>query len=200
MSGLIDIGKVFELRPLVFERPEETFHDGIVVATAGATHGAGDVEHSQRLLIVVAGGLRASIAVMQQAGGVGPSGFDGVTQCGADQWSGEAFRDGPADDLPTEQVQHGGQIAPAELCRQAGNISDPLLVGSVCGEGLIQKVGAGIFAGSDTVVVGVNFFETRFFRPISRMGEATVFRALFLRGSLSTLTPNTTFGSNPADR
>ena len=45
-SDLIDIGKVFELRPLVFERPEESLHDGVVVAASSATHGAGDVERS----------------------------------------------------------------------------------------------------------------------------------------------------------
>jgi hypothetical protein len=37
-------------------------------------------------------------------------------------------------------------------------------------------LGAGIFEGSVTVVVGENFFETQLFRPISRMAVATVLR------------------------
>jgi hypothetical protein len=92
-SGLIDIVKVFELRPLVFERPEETFHNGVVVAASRATHGASNVERSQRLRVVVAGVLRASIAVMQQVPGVWPACFDGVAKGGTDQWSSKAFRD-----------------------------------------------------------------------------------------------------------
>ena len=54
-SGLIEINEVFDPGPIVFEWPEETFHDGVVVATSGTTHGAGDVECSQSLLAVVAG-------------------------------------------------------------------------------------------------------------------------------------------------
>jgi len=52
--------------PLVFEGPEETFHDSIIVAAADAAHGALDAERPQGLLIGVAGVLAAAIAVMQQ--------------------------------------------------------------------------------------------------------------------------------------
>lgn len=93
------------------------------------------------MLVVVAGVLRASITVMQQALRVRSPRFDGVTQRGADQWCGEAFRDRPAHDFSTEQVPYDGQIHPAELGWQVGNIGDPLLIGSVRVEILIQDVG-----------------------------------------------------------
>jgi hypothetical protein len=47
-SGLIDIGKGFELRPLMFERPEESFHDGVVVTATGVVHDTTSLAASPR--------------------------------------------------------------------------------------------------------------------------------------------------------
>ena len=47
-----DVVEGFRFRPLVLERPEETFHDGIVVAATRTTHRAGHVESFQSLLVV----------------------------------------------------------------------------------------------------------------------------------------------------
>src|SRR3954470_1940934 len=57
-------GTSFVVGPLVLERPEEAFHDGVVIAAAGATHRALDAERLQRVLIGVAGVLAAAIAVV----------------------------------------------------------------------------------------------------------------------------------------
>ena len=92
-SCLSDVVEGFELRPLVLERPEETFHNGIVIAATCTTHRAGHVESFQSLLIVIAGVLRASIAVMKQAVRVRFSQLNGVTKNRTDQRRGEAFWD-----------------------------------------------------------------------------------------------------------
>jgi len=60
-------------------------------AATGTTHRAGHVESFQSLLVVIAGVLRASIAVMKQAVRVGFPRLNGVTKSRADQWCGEAF-------------------------------------------------------------------------------------------------------------
>ncbi len=72
-----------------------------MVAASRATHGAGDVEDSWSLLVVIDGVLRSSIAVVQQAVCVRSTCFD---------------------NFEAELVQHDGEIDPAELRRQAGNI------------------------------------------------------------------------------
>ena len=46
-----------------------------------------------------------------------------------------------------------------------------------------STLGAGCFVGSLLVVVGVNAFETRLFRPISRIARATVLRQADSRSS-----------------
>ena len=81
-----DVGEGFELRPLVLERPEETFHNGIVIAATCTTHRAGQVESFQSLLVVVAGVLRASITAMQQGVRVRLPQLNGVTKSRTDQW------------------------------------------------------------------------------------------------------------------
>ncbi len=37
-SSSFDIGERVELRPLMFQGPEESFHHRVVVAASGATH------------------------------------------------------------------------------------------------------------------------------------------------------------------
>ena len=88
---MCDVNERFELRPLMLERPEETLHDGDVVAATGTTHRAGHVESFQSLLVVIASVLRASITVMKQAVRIGFPRLNGVTKSRADQWCGEAF-------------------------------------------------------------------------------------------------------------
>ena len=88
--------------PLMFERPEETFHNRVVVATSGVAHGAGHAEGAERLLVEIAGVLASSVAVMQEFAGIRPSCFHGVSQGLADQWRGQAVADRPANDLATE--------------------------------------------------------------------------------------------------
>ena len=100
-----DVVEGFELRPLVLEGPEETFHNSVVVAASGTTHGAGHVESFQSLLVVVAGVLRAAIAVMKKPVRARFPRFSSVTKSRTDQRRGETFGNRPTDNLATEQVQ-----------------------------------------------------------------------------------------------
>ena len=139
-SCLVDVVEGFELGPLMLERPEETFHDGVIVATASATHRAGHVECSESLQVLVAGVLRASIPVMKRALRVRLPQFNGVTKSRTDQRRGETFGDRPTHNFAAEQVQHNSQIYPTDCRRQVRDVSHPLSVRSICFEGLVQNV------------------------------------------------------------
>ena len=88
-AGFFESTEAFMVGPLVFEGPEEAFHDGIIVAAAGAAHGALDAERPQDLLIGVAGVLATAIAVVQQLLARGSSGLDRVAERRTDQFRGQ---------------------------------------------------------------------------------------------------------------
>src|SRR4051812_2721969 len=77
--------KVLVVGPFVLEGPEEAFHHGVIVTTAGAAHGALNAQSSQGLLIGVAGVLTAAIAVVKQVPTLWPLGLHGLSQSRADQ-------------------------------------------------------------------------------------------------------------------
>jgi len=134
-----DVGEGFELRPLVLERPEATFHNGIVIAATCTTHRAGQVESFQSLLVVVAGVLRASItASLDHCDAAGRSCQIAATQRCYEEPNRpvvcEAFSDRSALDLPTEQVQYNSQINPVGSRRQVRDVCYPLFVWGVCFE------------------------------------------------------------------
>ena len=118
------------LGPLVLERPEEPFHDGVVVAAAGAAHRALDAQSPQGLLIGVAGVLAAAIAVVQQFAGRpvvatrSPAASAALTSRRR-----QRVAERPADDLAAEQVEHDGQVDPARERRQIGDVGHPLAIG-----------------------------------------------------------------------
>ena len=66
-SSVFDIGERVELRPLMFERPEESFHHRVVVAASGATHRACDVHRSKNLLVLVTRVLASSTRQLLQS-------------------------------------------------------------------------------------------------------------------------------------
>ena len=64
---------------------------------------------------------------MQQAGlRITPP--QGHPQCGQRQFLGHRIAHGPADDLAREQIEHQGQVQPALVGRDVGQISQPLLI------------------------------------------------------------------------
>ena len=87
-AGFFEIVEVFLVGPLVFEGPEEAFHDGVIVAAAGAAHGAVDAKRAQRLLIGIAGVLTATIGVVQELASVGSSQLDSLAEGLGDQLRG----------------------------------------------------------------------------------------------------------------
>ena len=46
----------------------------------------------------------------------------------------------PADDTPRKQIQHDGQVDPAFIGPDRGNIAGPLLIGTARGKILIQQI------------------------------------------------------------
>ena len=64
-SRVIEILKLFKLGPLMFQRPEESFDNCVVVTASGAAHGASDVGRLHDLLKRLAGVLTSAIAVME---------------------------------------------------------------------------------------------------------------------------------------
>ena len=65
-TRFIEILKLFELGPFVFQRPEEAFNNGVVVATSCSTHRASDACGSHDLLKRFAGVLATAIAMVDQ--------------------------------------------------------------------------------------------------------------------------------------
>ena len=98
----LKIGKRAMVGPLVFQRPEESFHDSVVVAASGVAHGARDAKHLKCVLIQVARVLATSVAVMKKVCRVRSSSFNGISQCATYQRRGQAVADCPADDLTTK--------------------------------------------------------------------------------------------------
>ena len=64
-SCIIEILILFKLGPLMFQGPEKSFDDCVVVTAPGTTHGAGDVGRLHDLLKRLAGVLTSAIAVME---------------------------------------------------------------------------------------------------------------------------------------
>ena len=87
-AGVFEIVEVLMVGPLVFEGPEKSFGDGVIVAAAGAAHGAVDAQSAQRLLIGIAGVLTAAIGVVQELASVGASQLDSLAEGLGDQLRG----------------------------------------------------------------------------------------------------------------
>ena len=105
-----------------FERLEEAFDSGIVVAIALATHRHLEPVLAQQLLIVVSAVLRPAIRVMN-APLWWPSDRDGHVQRPQGQILLHAVADGPTDDAPREKVNDHGKINPSLLRPDIGDVA-----------------------------------------------------------------------------
>lgn len=105
---------------LCFERAEERFHAGVIVAVARSAHAGEHPMSLEQAAIFMTGILRAAIRMMQQACRRTPMGERPV-QGLLNQRGFEMVSGGPADDLAAAKVHHGRQIKPA---LGGGNVSD----------------------------------------------------------------------------
>ena len=143
VSSVFQFQEFFVVGPLVFEGPEESFHDGVVVAAAGAAHRALDAERLQGFLIIVAGVLAASVTVVEQVLAGGTARLDRAAQGLADEFRRQRMTHGPAHHFATEQVEYDGQVDPALRGGQIRDVGHPLAIGSRRREVLSENVRCG---------------------------------------------------------
>src|ERR1700754_227725 len=153
------------VHPLVLQAIEEAFRRRVIPATAFAAHRAAHAVRAQLALEFVARILTASVRVMQHTRR-GPA----TEPCHRQRVGYEVRRharlDGPAHDLPVEQVQRDRQIQPAFVGPDVRDVRGEHLIGLSRREVAVQHVrrhrqlvpGIGchaitaFVAGSDTVV------------------------------------------------
>lgn len=110
-----------------FEGAPEGFHGGVVVAVAAAAHAGDDVSGPQEGLKGATGILDPLIGMEEEArGSLAPG--EGVVQGVFDQEAMEGITEGPADDFTAEAIHDGGEVSPAALGVEVGDVSDPGLV------------------------------------------------------------------------
>ncbi len=126
-------GEALMIDQFVFEGAKEGFDEGVIVAVAFAAHGRNQTMLGQDLTVSGAGELSTAMGVEDKS-------FSGATlakghaQCGDDQSGIEDLAHGPADDLPSEDIQDRDKIQPALSSEDCGGIADPDLIGASNGE------------------------------------------------------------------
>lgn len=113
---------------LALEQLEEALDHRVVVAVAAPAHAADQLVGLQELLPFFAGELTALVRVQQNRrfGLAAPQRHDQRAQ---HQIGVDARAHAPADDLAREQVQHHGQVQPALVRADVGDVGHPGLVG-----------------------------------------------------------------------
>jgi len=109
---------------LGLQRSEEAFHRSVVQAIAPPAHRRCDAAQIEQLLVLPAGILDASITVMEQPfwrAPISDSHFQRVFAQGAF----EALRHRPSHDLHRPQVLDRGQVKPALVGRNVGDVGQP---------------------------------------------------------------------------
>ena len=123
-----------------FEAAPKTFHGGVVVAVAFATHAGDDAGRRQALPVGRAGVLDAAIGMMQQSVRW-PALGQGHVQCRQRQRGGQRVVHRPADAAARATVQHARHIQPAFVRGHIGDVRHPDGVGLERGHALRQPVG-----------------------------------------------------------
>jgi len=150
-----------------FKGGPEAFHGGVVVAVGASAHGGDQAGVGEDLTIITTGVLDAAIGVAEQFGRRGAM-EQRHGQRVEHQGRIHAFAHGPADDFAAVEVQDGGQVKPAFLGLDRGDVRRPKLVGRGGLGRLCQAVG-----GDGLVVVAIGGLDT-----IAALLAAT--QALFL--------------------
>lgn len=119
----------------------------VVIRVALAGHALPDPKVSEPLAVSSGGVLDASVGVEDKAG-QGLAASDGHIESGKGEVGVNAVGESIADDLLRAKVLYNGQIEPALLCGDVGNITYPGEVWPVKGKAALKEVwgnGVGVF-------------------------------------------------------
>ena len=109
---------------LGFKRAEERFHAGVVVAVARRAHAGEHLMVLEQLAIIGAGILAAAVGMVQEARRRSAPAQSALERL-LDERSFEVVSRGPAHDLAAAQVHDGGQIKPALIGLDIGDVGEP---------------------------------------------------------------------------
>lgn len=123
-----------------FEAAEEVFSNSVVIGVALAGHALAESKIDQTLPVSAGSVLDAAIGVKDEAlGWAAPA--NGHSKSGKGEIGINPVGEGIADDLFGTEIFDGGQIKPALVGRDVGDIANPGLVGSVKGKVAHEKIG-----------------------------------------------------------
>jgi len=149
LASLVSGGEALAVDELDLESRPEALRAGVVMAVAAPAHADGDAGLAEFLPVIAAGILAAPIAVMDQALGRPAIGQRHVERSD-DQGGLHGRIHGPADDLARVQIEDGGEVEPALVGADVGDVGHPLLVRRGRGEIAVDDV-----VGDRRVVVGI---------------------------------------------
>jgi hypothetical protein len=124
---------------LSFERVKEAFHWGIVIAIARAAHRGPEAGGLDKLTIILGSILNTPIGMVDQAA-ARPLRRDGHRQGCQGQVGAQMVLHRPADNPAAIQVHDGGQIEPAPIGLDVGDVGEPDAVRRGSYEVPIQQV------------------------------------------------------------
>src|SRR6266700_6752720 len=137
--GFLSCCIVTVMDELGFERMEEALHRGIVVAVALPAHRGSEAGGLDRLSVICRGILNAAIGMVDQAG-TSSLRRDRHPQGCQRQVSSQMIRHRPADDPSGVEVQDRGQIEPALISLDVGDVGQPNTVWRVGDEVAVKQV------------------------------------------------------------
>src|SRR5713226_499305 len=108
----------------LLECAEEALHAGVVPTVALATHRTFDAVLPQDLLVARSGVLAAPVRVMQESG-AGLAAPQRHRECLLGEIDREPLPHRPADDLAGKEVEHHGEIEPALVRPDVGDVAGP---------------------------------------------------------------------------
>ena len=121
--------RVVDPGEFAFEGGPEGFDGGVVVAVAGRAEGLVELEFSDALRERERGVGGATVAVMHDAA-VRTAPLEGHQQGVGDEFAVRGVAHRPADDASGPQVDDGGEMQPAFVGAELGDVGRPDLVGS----------------------------------------------------------------------
>ena len=133
------VAEALPVDPLILEAVEPALGRRVIPAVPLAAHRADHAVFLQLVLEGVAGVLAAPVGVMHQPRGRLPAEPGHGQRIGHDVRRHARFQR-PADDLAVEQIQHDGQVEPAFIGPQVGDVGRPDLIRCGRGEVPLQQV------------------------------------------------------------
>jgi hypothetical protein len=137
--GLGPCGVLTMMDELCLESMEEALHRRIVEAIGLAAHRGGHDGGGESGAIGVRGILHAAVGMVDQSCGR-PLSVNRHRECGRRQFGAQVIAHGPADDLAAVEIHDGGEIQPALVGWNVGDVGEPDAVGRRGREVAIDQV------------------------------------------------------------